>query len=110
MRYKHPWGTKSHALTILLLPSFERGLFDVDRVASLDNLMSKLAVQALTMGCQSSLRVCMLPPGTAFSRANADAFCLLFSCVPSRRSSASVVGASLAVHLALQTTLLAGVG
>ena len=62
MRYKQPWGAKAHAPTILLLPSFERGLFDMDGVAYFHDVMSQLAMQALAVGCQSPLRMGVLPP------------------------------------------------
>src|SRR5258708_21971822 len=63
MRYKHPWCPKSNAFAILLLPSFERGFFYVDRIPHLDEIMSQLAVQTLTVGCYSTLGIGVLSPG-----------------------------------------------
>ena len=63
MRYKHPWGAKSDAPTILLLPSFERGLFYVDRVPHFNDIMSQLPMLALAVGGQPSLRVGVLLSG-----------------------------------------------
>ena len=37
--YKHPWGAKTHALAILLLPRAVRDLFEDDRVAHRHDLM-----------------------------------------------------------------------
>jgi hypothetical protein len=50
--YKHPWGAKTHALAILLLPRSVRNLFEHDGVAHRDDLMDLFAVQALALGCQ----------------------------------------------------------
>jgi len=44
MRYKHPWGAKSNALAILFLPSFKRGLFDVDRLSHRHDIMRQPAM------------------------------------------------------------------
>src|SRR5260221_3632922 len=62
MRYKHPWCTKPDAPTILLLPSFERGLFDVDCIAHRNDRMSQPAMQGIAVGCQCCLRVHVLSP------------------------------------------------
>jgi len=51
MRYKHPRGAKSDAPTILLLPGFERGLFDGDRGAHLRNAMGKMSMQTFAVSC-----------------------------------------------------------
>src|SRR5262249_24761898 len=63
MRYKHPWCAQSHAPTILFLPSVERGLFQVDDVSHLDNVMSQLAMQTLAVGGEAAFRVGVLAPG-----------------------------------------------
>ena len=42
--YKHPWGSQSYALPILLLPRFVRDLFQNDRVADRDDLMHVVAM------------------------------------------------------------------
>jgi hypothetical protein len=112
MRYTHPWCTKSDAPTILLLPSFERGLFDVDCLAHCNDRMSQPAMQALAVSCQSSLRVGVLPPGglvpLAFFPAQAG-LAVLFD-TPLLVVVLRVVGAALALHLALQASFVPGIG
>jgi hypothetical protein len=41
MRYEQPWSAKSDAPTILLLPGFERGLFDMNGGTNLHDTMSE---------------------------------------------------------------------
>src|SRR5215469_4953444 len=69
MRYKHPWCAQSDASTILLLPSFEGGLFNVDRLAHFDDIMSQLPMQALAVGCYFAFCMGMLSPGRCVSLA-----------------------------------------
>src|SRR5947209_753993 len=63
MRYKHPWCAKSHAATILLLPSFERVFFCLDPFPPSHDAMSQLAMQTLARGSQFALRFGVLPLG-----------------------------------------------
>jgi hypothetical protein len=112
MRYKQPWGAKAHAPTILLLPSFERGLFDMDGVAYFHDVMSQLAMQALAVGCQSPLRMGVLPPCsfvpfTLFP--TQTRFAVLLD-TPLLIVVLWIISAALPVHLALQATLFPGVG
>ncbi len=60
--YKHPWCSKTHTLSILLLPRFGRDLFEQDRVAHRDDLLDLFAVQALAVGCQLALFLRLAPP------------------------------------------------
>jgi hypothetical protein len=112
MRYKHPWCAKSDAPTILLLPSFERGLFYMDRVPHRNDIMSQLAMQALAVGCQSSLRGSVLPSGCfvplALCPAQAGIAVLLEA--PFLVVVLRVVGASLPLHLALQLSFFPSIG
>ncbi len=112
MRYQHPWGAKSNALAILLLPSFERGFFDMDRVPSLDDVMSELAMQTLAVGGQSSFCIGVLSPGRLVSLAFLPVQAR-FACFFDTSLLIVVLrigGPTLAVHLALQATLFPGVG
>jgi hypothetical protein len=112
MRYKHPWGAKSDALTILFLPSFERSLFNVDLLAHLDDVMSQLAMETLAMGCQPSLCVGMLPPGCFVPLALAPTqarFAVLLD-TPLLIVVPWIVGTALPIHLTLEATFFAGIG
>src|SRR5579872_6891478 len=62
MRYKHPWCAQSDAPAILLLPCFERGLFDLDRGARLYDGMGQVAMQTLAVGGKFALGGGVLPP------------------------------------------------
>src|SRR6516165_879475 len=63
MRYKHPRCAKSDASAILFLPSFEGGLFHVDRVARRNDVMGELAVETLAVGGEAAFRGGVLSPG-----------------------------------------------
>jgi hypothetical protein len=47
--YQHPWGSQTHAFTILLLPCSVRNLFEDDRIAHGHDLVDLAPVQALAM-------------------------------------------------------------
>src|SRR5258708_23164609 len=47
--YKHPWCSKTHTFSILLLPRLIGNLFENDRVAHCDDLMDLFAMQALAV-------------------------------------------------------------
>src|SRR5215471_19070393 len=62
MRYKQPWGAKSDAATILLLPSFERGFLDDDRVPHRSDAMGQMAMQTLAVSGELAFCVGVLSP------------------------------------------------
>ena len=111
MRYKHPWCAKSDASTILLLPSFERGLFDRDRVTHLRDSMSQMSMQTLAMGGQFSLRIGVLSPGRfvplALFPAQAGGAVLLDTAL--FVEVVGIISAALAIHFALQAPFFPGI-
>jgi len=48
--YKHPWGTKTHALAVQFLPTLVGNLFGDDRVAHRDDLVDLAPMQTLAVG------------------------------------------------------------
>src|SRR5215469_4297189 len=111
MRYKHPWCAQSNAATILFLPSFERGLFYIDRVAHRNDVMSQLAVQTLAVGCYSALYVGVLPPGCliAFAVLPAQAGFACFLDAAQLVIVVGIVGTTLPLHLALEASFFSGI-
>ena len=67
MRYKHPWGAQSDAPTILLLPSFERGFLDGDRVPHRSDAMRQVAMQTLAVSGELAFYAGVLSPGRLVS-------------------------------------------
>src|SRR5215471_503892 len=112
MRYKHPWCAQSHAPTILLLPSFEGGLFYLDRIAHLCDGMCQVAMQTLAVGCQFALSGGVLPPARFVPLAlfPEQAGFTVFLNAPQLIIVLRVIGATLPLHLALQSPLFAGIG
>src|SRR5690242_6973577 len=110
MRYKHPWGAKSDASAILSLPSFERGLFYGDRVAHRNDAMGELAVETLAVGREAALRVGVRSPGrlVLLALAPEQARFAVFLDASLPVVVLRVIGASLPLHLALQSPLFAG--
>src|SRR6266567_3539181 len=111
MCYKHPRCAKFYASTILFLPAFERGFFNLDGLAHLHDVMGQLAVQTLAVGGQSSFGIGMLSPGRfvplALFPVQADRAVFL---------DASflvvvlwIIGTSLSIHLALEASFFAGI-
>jgi hypothetical protein len=109
MRYKHPWGTKPDASTILLLPGFERGFLNADGGAYLRDAMGQVPMQTLAVGGESALGVGVLPPGGFVSLAlfptQAAFFDLTVFII-----IVGIIGATLPVHLTLHLSLFAGRG
>ncbi len=84
----------------------------MDRIPHLDEIMSQLAVQTLTVGCYSTLGIGVLSPGCliAFALLPAQEVFAVLLHAPFLVVVLGIVGASLAVHLALQSSFFAGIG
>src|SRR5215469_5593785 len=111
MRYKQPWGAQSDASAILFLPSFERGLFYGDRVAQSNDIMGELAVETLAVGCEAALRGDVRSPGRLVPLALApkQARFAVFLDASLPVIVLRVIGASLPLHLALQSPFFPGI-
>ena len=110
MRYKQPWCAQSDASTILLLPCFERGCFDVDRGAHLRDAMRQMPMQALAVGGQFALGVRMLSSGRLVSLALFPVQALPLFHTSLFVVVVGIIGASLPVHFALQSPFFPGIG
>jgi hypothetical protein len=109
MRYKHPWCAKSNAPAILLLPSFERCFFYVDRGAHLRNAVSQAPMETLAVGREFSLGMAVLPPSRLIALALLPVqaplfYAALFIII------IGIIGSALPFHLALQAAFFLGIG
>jgi hypothetical protein len=112
MRYKHPWGAKSDAPAILLLPSFEGGFFDPNGVAHLRDAMCQVTVQTLAMGGEPALDGGMLSSGCLVPLAlvPVQARGAVFFDAPLLVVVLRVIGTALPLHLALKAPFFPGSG
>jgi hypothetical protein len=107
MLYKQPWGAKSDASTILLLPGFKGCFLDGDGGAHLCYAMRQLSMQALAMSGQPAFCIGVPSSGrfvplTLFPVQSTFFHTSLFVKI------VGIIGASLPLHLALQSPFFSG--
>ena len=100
---EHPWGTESHTLPKLFLPGAVRHFFSDDRVPNGHDLVDEAPMQTLPMGSQFPLAGGLAFPGDEIPFAVLPPETLLAT-LPDPSALivvVRVVGAALALHLAL---------
>ena len=107
--YEHPWCTESHAAAILALPGAVRDFLGDDRVADRHDGMGQLAMQALALGGEFPFLVGQAPPGRLIAPAVIPGLAA-FLAAALLVIVLWVVGAALAVQLALQTPFRLRIG
>ena len=109
---EHPWGAESHTLAKLLRPRAIGNLFGDDGGAHGHDLVDEAAMQALAVGGKPAFSGRLTPPGGKIPLALFPLQTLLPMTLdaPALIEVLRVVGAALAVHLALQTPDGLGIG